>query len=326
MYLARKHIDDRTHYVIRHSYLSSGHYKYRDLFDIGPDPTRFIIYPGGNSYYYDPCIEEAIIEKGVQIDPDELDDIFFEFLNADIQRVITGFDRTYKNGPKPNRCSNRDDMTPAHIFDKRRFHFLRFGFSYQQYIYKVPEKIFRPLKKKSRDELEYYFTSEERKLKYNQLGPYLSIIFELHKFIPVSESKLSLPAQLDEYFMNNFCRLNKDSIFLSGEPEPKGLFDHLIRYAITYFDETSFSYKPARQYVRDFINRHRTYRPPAKVRIKIKEAEQLFGHRWKELKQMSKDTLTRIFRKAALKHHPDKGGDAETFRRLVQYYKTLLNR
>ncbi|WP_363330992.1 J domain-containing protein [Desulfonatronospira sp.] len=41
---------------------------------------------------------------------------------------------------------------------------------------------------------------------------------------------------------------------------------------------------------------------------------------------MSRRELTRIYRRRALKMHPDKGGDHEEFIRLNEAYQTLLKK
>ncbi len=326
MYLARLQTEEEIRYVIRHSYADKGHFKSRDLFDLGTDPTRFIHYPGGNSYYFDPVIEASIQEKGVELSSDDLDRLLFHFLDPEIQRVISGFDRGYRKrqGPLPsNQCQGQ---LPIHLFDKRRYHYLRFGHSSQRYIQNVPERHFSCLQNKSRDELEHYFETEERQLPYREVGPYVSTIFTLSGFNPQSGPGALLLPQLDRYFLDQLCQLNDDENFLAGTSTCRGLYPHLIRYALFWFD-----HEPARtdtewQYIRDFINRHRIYRPPPKTAVQIKEAETLFGFDWKELKQMDGSKLSRLFRRLALKHHPDQGGDAGTFRRLSHYYEILMQK
>ena len=321
MYLARKRINHKMHYFIRQSIRGPGCLESRDLFDLGADPTRFIFYPGGNSYYFDPCIEESLRQQGLQIDPSELDAIFFEFLSPETQRVITGFDRSARRRHTPMPVGPHP---VPHKFDKRRFHYLRFGSRTNQYINQVPEKIFRPLLNKSRDELEQYFLTAERILRPAEGLDYIAVIFELKRFIPDLQTEMPLTMQLDTFFIDRLCRLNNDPCFKAGMPTFQGLNEYLVKYAIMYFDSAGPYRRWGYDYIQAFINRHRAYTPPPKVRIKIQEAEQLFGHTWKELQRMDRSALTRKYRQLALKHHPDQGGRSETFQRLTAYYQALL--
>ncbi len=324
MYLARQTIKDKTHYFIRQSYDHHGCLKSRNLFDLGTDPARFIIYPGGNSYYYDLSVEEALAQKGMEVDQTSLDSIFFDFLNPDIQRVITGFDRGYNRTNQ--QINDLGRYPPVHLFDKRRFHFLRFGRSSQLQIHRVSEKIFRPLLNKSRDEIEQYFLKAEGILKPNEKATYVEVIFELNRFQPQSNAGHSLLAQKDAFFMDQLCTLDNSERFWAGMPHSQGLHDYLVKYVILYFDHKPFQGSPWYEYIQDFINRHRIYQPPKKIQIKIEEAEQLFGISWKQLKAIPPSTLTRKYRQLALKHHPDQGGDPDIFRRLTQYYRNLLKK
>ncbi|MGD9368763.1 MAG: hypothetical protein PVH87_23880 [Desulfobacteraceae bacterium] len=326
MYLARQCIDGKTHFIIRQSYLATDCFKSRDLFYLGTDPSRFISYPGGNSYYYDTCIEEALSQKGLNIQQDDLDPIFFEFLPPEIQRVIIGFDHGYRHRPNFSQKGELGKAPPIHDFDKRRFHYLRFGHSRQRNIHGLPEKVFRPLQNKSRDELEQYFLTEERRLRHHEKRLYVATIFRLTTFQPRADANQPLLVQLDGCFMDRLCRLNRDNLFLAGESKPKGLFEYLIKYVIIYFDFEPRHPNTDHIFISEFIRRHRRYRPIGKTKIKIKEIENLFGYEWKALKHMNRTKLARLFRRLALKHHPDQGGDGETFRRLTQYYRALLSR
>ena len=326
MYLARLHSKGKTCYVIRQSYPDQGHFKSRDLFNLGADPTRFIHYPGGNSYYYDPLVEDALLEQGVELSSDDLDQIFHDFLQPEIQRVIAAFDRGFRNRSCHPDTSGFQNPSPIHLFDKRRYHYLRFGHSSQRHIGKVEAKVFKILQYKSRDELEHYFEGEERRLPPNALGAYVNTIFQLSAFRPQADTGQALQLQLDHYFLDRLCRLNSDKQYLAGALPPKALFPHLIRYAVYWFDFESARHIPQWRYIRDFINRHRIYRPPPKTAIKIKMVEKLFGYDWKTLNGMDGPSLTRIYRRLALKHHPDQGGDTETFQRLTQYYKVLIQK
>ena len=47
MYLARLRIQNETRYLLRQSYADKAVIKCLDLIDLGTDPGRFIVYPGG---------------------------------------------------------------------------------------------------------------------------------------------------------------------------------------------------------------------------------------------------------------------------------------
>ena len=81
MYLAKKIINRQTHYYIRDTYQDGACLKSRDVFDLGIDPSRYIKYPGGNAYYFDEVVEETLTKFGLCPTEDELDSIFWEFLD-----------------------------------------------------------------------------------------------------------------------------------------------------------------------------------------------------------------------------------------------------
>ncbi len=96
MYLAQERINQQTPYYIRETFQEDSQLKSRVLFDLGADPTQYIIYPGGKGYYFDEVVEETLIERGVNPTEGELDRIFWDFLDPEIQRVIQGFERKTK--------------------------------------------------------------------------------------------------------------------------------------------------------------------------------------------------------------------------------------
>jgi hypothetical protein len=102
------------------------------------------------------------------------------------------------------------------------------------------------------------------------------------------------------------------------------LNEHLVRYAVMYFDHEFEVRSPAEAFVREFINRHRAYRPPASVAASLQEMAEVFAASRDALKQMSGRELTRLYRRRAQELHPDKGGDHERFVRLSQAYVQLM--
>lgn len=324
MYLAQVKQNRVYHYIIRQSYSVAGCMKSRDLFDLGTDPAQYIVYVGGSGYYYSDEIQQGLSDAGVEIEQNQIDRLLYDFLAPNIKRIIDGFDKGLRQSQVKTISDSCNDWPAPHLFDKRRYHYLRFGRDDQRYVERAPEKIFRPLYAKSRDELEQYFIRQEQQLRPHEKAAYVSAIFQLKQFRPKPDDLRPIFAQIDGYFMEQLCDLNSDSRFWADLKISDRLNDYLIKYVIMYFDFDLPRHSPWQAYVEEFINRHRVYHPPPKVKIKLEEAGRLFGIPWKELKKLDKRSLSRLYRRLALKHHPDQGGDGEAFRKLTQYYKVLL--
>jgi hypothetical protein len=131
---------------------------------------------------------------------------------------------------------------------------------------------------------------------------------------------------MDKVFIKALCKLNKDKAFWIGSDEEDGLRQHLVRYAVMYFDSHFLSFDPIHDFLRDFMNRYRIHQTSKMVQVSLAESAQLFGVTAEALKKMDCRALTRQYRKIAKKHHPDKGGDQETFVRLSAAYHKLLKR
>ena len=97
MYLAREKIKGATHYYIRESYQDGATFLSRDLFDLGTDPAEYIIYAGGNAFYIDAAVEEHLDNLGVTPQGADLEDIFWRFLDSDIQPMRLSIFGTEKN-------------------------------------------------------------------------------------------------------------------------------------------------------------------------------------------------------------------------------------
>jgi hypothetical protein len=326
MYLARTTRERPTRFTIRETYRDGEVLKSRELFDLGTDPSRFIIYPGGRGYYFDETVEDALREQGLDPSQDDLDHIFWEFLDPAIKRVIDGFQRT-RSTQKPFTEQQKDAV---HIFDQRRVHYLRFAQMDQRNLYKMPPKLFRHLHHKSRDEIEQLFLHEERILKLRELNRYVWTIFDLNT---VFRAACDLDPQtgmcqenVDEWFMSALCDLNRDTSFWQGTAPARGLREYLIRYAIIYFDHAFPAMSTPHDEFGEFMNRHRRYVPPKKVRLKMEEAGRLFETDWNKLKQMDARSFTRLYRRQAMKHHPDRGGNERKFIKLTAFYRHLIKR
>jgi hypothetical protein len=301
------------------------------LIDLGPDPSRFLIYPGGNSFYIDETIEDRINTLGKKADPDKLEDIFWRFLRPEIKRALEPF-RSREKRHQSNRRKRSPQEGPdtrIHIFDKRRTHYLRFGHTDQRNIGRLPPKIFRMLQNKSRDEIEQMFMDLEGELAVREYRTYAYVIFDLQHYFyesfARSNPQMLSEEKVDAHFIEQVCRLNTDRIFWAGMPSEDRLNEYLIRYVLMYFD---YDYAPGSimdEYLRQFINSRRDYRPPYKSSdFTLKEASALFGQSKAELKKMSTRELTRQYRQKAQKLHPDKGGDHDKFVKLTDAYHELL--
>jgi hypothetical protein len=102
------------------------------------------------------------------------------------------------------------------------------------------------------------------------------------------------------------------------------LSEYLVRYLVMYFDHDYASRFFAADYVRDFMNRHRTYQPPSSVTVSMQEISAIFGKSREALKKMSRRDLWRLYRRRARDLHPDTGGDHERFVKLNDAYHKLL--
>ena len=326
MYLARQIIDNQTQYSIRETYRDGEYLKSRHLFSLGTDPSKYIRYPGGKGYYFDEAVEDALRKQGLNPTQDDLDPIFYEFLDPEIKRVIRGFERETKK-----RLSQLEyNQSDFHMFDMRRVHFLKLGSMNQGQLQQMPPKFYGVLGGKSRDELEQHFIMDESIIRPRELLRYLIAIFDLQsgleRFDYTTTETGTLQEALDSLFIERVCELYNDSTFWRGMPSKKETQVYLRRYMILYFDLAGNWMPSIPNYWRDFINRHRTYRPPRKVVLNMQEASRMFETSWEKLKQMDVKAFTRLYRQQALKLHPDQGGSQEKFIKLTRLYEKLLKK
>ncbi len=115
-----------------------------------------------------------------------LDDLLWKFLKPEIRKILGHFSQTRGTQRKTSAKS-----LPAiyHLFDQRRVLFLKSGSLDQGAISRLPRKLFRILRNKSRDEIEQHFLSAERVLQPDELKTYTYVIFNLQKHFTASLAK-----------------------------------------------------------------------------------------------------------------------------------------
>lgn len=329
MYLARKRVAGKTHYTIRESYRSADAYLCRDLFELGAEPARFIVYPGGNAFYIDAMVEDGIRALGSEPPPEDMENIFWPFLNPEIRRKLEPFRRQERQSRSRRSPAEAADSLDAHIFDKRRIHFLKTGRMDPQILGRIPATMLRQLRHKSRDEIEQNFMEMEFVLRPREYKTYTYAIFNLQQFFrqrcAQNHPEFLDPEEVDSCFIEEVCRLQRDASFWAGmKAAGDRLSGYLVRYAIMYFDHEYAARSLAEEYLQDFINRHRQYRPPPSVAVRMEEMAAIFGKSREALKKMNRRDLWRLYRRKAQELHPDKGGDHERFVKLNEAYHRLL--
>jgi hypothetical protein len=329
LYLAKTTVNGQTHYSIRESYLHQNRFLSRNLLDLGIDPSQYIVYPGGNSFYIHESIEEQLNDLNVYPKDDELEDIFWRFLDPAIKRALETFRNRQNNLKRRKVPKVKDAASRFHVFDQRRILYLRCGRTNQRNMACVPHKLFRILTDKSRDEIEQMFMEMEKILSVREYKTYAYVIFNLQDFFTQwfaqTAPKMLDQKVVDEHFVEEICRLNSDSAFWGGMEISDSLNEYLVRYAVMYFD---YDYAPKsfiEEYIRKFVNSRRDYRPSFKSRkASLEEAGKQFKTSPEELKKMTRKDLVRLYRKRIQKLHPDKGGDHDKFIKLTQVYHHLL--
>ena len=303
----------------------------RDLLDLGPDPAGYIIYPGGNSFYIDPVVEDRLNETETEADPDDLEDIFWPFVHPEIRKVLEPF-RSRQNRHRASRRKEKPDTsidTQHHIFDKRRMHYLKFGQMDQRDIGRLPISFFRVLRNKSRDEIEQKLIRMETVLSPREYKTYTYVVFNLQQFFYESYAK-NTPQSLstekvDAHFIDQVCRLNADGSFWAGTKTGDCLHTYLVRYVIMYFDHDFATRSFMEEYIRRFISSHRAHRTPfASSTLTLKKASIAFGKSQDVLQKMNRKEFARLFRLKAQQLHPDKGGDHDDFVKLTDAYHALM--
>ncbi|PIE69519.1 MAG: hypothetical protein CSA21_02510 [Deltaproteobacteria bacterium] len=335
MYIALTRTDQGIRYDLKHSVRHKHTWVARTILNLQDDPGQYIVYPGGNAFYIADEVQDAVLQQQSEFDYDELEDLFWPFVREDI-RIKIGHIRGRASswrGPKQLHYEQEQRvLNEIHPFDKRRLLYLKCGGIDLSRINQAPLKIFYPLLSMSRDEREQRFLWMEHDLDQDEYRNYVYASLNLQRFFTKPTARL-LPQtvdqdDLDAAFMNAICDLNQDRLFWQGFPTRPGLQEYLIRFAVMFFDYAFCHESPWERQAQAFINSHRIHRqpPPPSPPVPAEEMQELFGLPKEQLLNLSRKEVTRIFRKQAMTHHPDRGGDTETFIRLFTAYETLLRK
>jgi len=332
VYLAEHTIDGRKKYVIRDSQCDpdSNCWYSRDLYDLGIKPWKYIIYPGGNSFYIKETVSEQLMEQGVEQDLCDLEDLFWKFIDNEIRQKLEPF---YRRRLRRGSKSKKENLAveQVQVFDKRRMYFLRCGESDMRRVGSMPFRHFKALLNKSRDEIEQYILQLEKSLTLREYKQYIYIVFDLQRYFGGSFAR-SIPQTLDQddldkYFVKDLCSLHHDKYFWAGYQKEKKLHEYLVRYAVMFFDYEFDGGSAWDEYLQNFINSKRFYKPPPpQSTVTMTEVVEIFGVSDEELRAMNKGDLTKLFRQKAHELHPDKGGEHDSFVRLAEAYKQLLRK
>jgi hypothetical protein len=331
MYLAEHTIDFGKKYTIRISHYNpeANCWQSRDLCDLGRTPGDYIEYPGGNAFYINESICEQLATMGVKYELSELEELFWRFIRKEIRHKIEPFH--YRGRRTTLQAGGRENSADVNIpvFDKKRLCYLRSGVVDQRRIGLMPLRHFKPLLHKSRDEIEQFFLQSEKKLNPREYKQYVYVIFDLQRYFAGSSFR-NIPQalnqdELDRYFLKDLCRLHSDELFWAGFQKGEELHEYLVRYLVMFFDYEFDGSSSWHEYLQNFINSKRFYRPPLReTKVAMKEVLEVFGISKEELQAMQKTDLVRLFRQKAHELHPDKGGEHAMFVKLIDAYKKLL--
>jgi len=334
LYLAREVVHGQIRYFIRESCPKGSRWESRDLFALGQDPATWIHCPGGNAYFIDPGVEDALNAKDVHPSQEDLEGIFLPFFPPEVRRVV---ERFHAGQPrKPVARVPRSELSRmqegVHVFDKRRLHFLRYGSADPREIAGRPLRLYNRLLRKSRDEIEQMIEPMERDLGPGDAKAYIYSVFHLQRYFrsPLAGRfpQAMDPDRMDEALLQEVCQCQEDPDLFGLDTAPNLLHPSLIRYVILYFDSDFRTFRSENTIIEEFIRRHRVHRDPAprRPRLSLEAACGILGISPESLEGFTPGTLGRLYRKQAMECHPDRGGSHERFIRLTKAYRTLLAR
>jgi hypothetical protein len=338
VYLKRQSLRDAYRYVLCESYRDDGCWKHRELMDLGPDPATYIEYFGGNSFHFKEEVEQTLLDKGVKYSSADLEEVFMPFLDPEIRRIVEMFDRSGTRKSRWRACSPEELMKyhrELHPFDRRRLHYLRCGQVNPGDLEGRPWKFLNVLLEKSRDEIEHVIKGMEQVLRPYKVRRYLytALNLEAHfrHLLTHHQPEMLDARRVDQYFLQEICRLNDDETFFQGveRSDSTALHPYLVKYVILYFDNAFDPGLVWDERIQDFRWRYQFYRPPpssAGSTMDEERACQVLGITAEKFFRMDRHELARCYKKFAKKAHPDMGGDKEAFVEIKEAYECLLRR
>ena len=333
MYLAVNGRGARTRYSLRESVFEGDRLTHRELYDLGRDPAGVIVYPGGNSFYFDESLTRVLDRLGATWTDSDLERLFLPFLKPDIRRIVVQMTRL---GRRKRVSLSREAMNrkqaELHLFDRRRLYYLRFGRMDSPAAVARSHRFLNVLLDKSRDEIENLFRNFEVELPARERKGYVWHALDLGRFFPGEIPRLYPQGieqtRTDEVFLSELCRLNRDGLWrdtaVGGETE--ALCEYLVHYLVMWFDFEFVRVPPEHRLFEEFVHRRRQYRPPQRpaAGLGLSKACAVFSLSVEEWTRMSRDEVVRAYRRLALESHPDQGGDEDSFVRLTEAYERLL--
>lgn len=332
LYLARSVLSFPYHYFLRLSYWDAEDksYRFREIADLGNEPGSYLTYPNDNCFYVSETLSDTVSLQLQRDASNELEQLLWPFADPTVKAKMEPFlNRGKKIDSTPvSKEEKRAIDQDIHLFDKRRLYFLRYGSVDQSRLSRMSPRLCRKLLGKSRDQIEQFFLKQERSLFEQEVKLYLFAAFNLQQYFSESYAR-AMPQSLneelvDEHFLEEICRLDRDKTFWRGMPKSGNMSPYLARYVIHFFDLSFAHTDPAREYIRQFMNNNRQFRWPEKKTISEDEISSVFGKTGDTLRKMNKKELTKLWRQKAKKLHPDIGGEHEEFVKLTAAYKELM--